>query len=994
MTVTSRNRLADHGLLAHAGLPVREGGYALVAPGVTMNGLLGIVAQVESGGDPHAVGPENYTGERARGVMQTMPSTMRDPGFGVRPAADPNDPAEQARVGRDYLGAMLSRYRGDVDAALAAYNWGPGNADRWVSQGKPMDALPAETRDYITKIRGRMQMAQADSETATDAPPARSAYFDQFLASGASRPPTSGGGYRPVTDPDTLRRLESGEGVPGGGVPPGYRKVTDPATLNRLNSNDGRGSFTREQLIGEAQRRGLPPPEGRTWSDMLLEGEGAQPQEPARSPYFDDYMQRSSGTAERLTPEEMIARKYGPAAQDGAAQTVMGVFQKHGQSISPEQAANIAKAAQDLAGNAFAAGAGDGWFFGFGDNILAALRGYTSEDRTYEGELRRIRIAQDLLEAFNPNATMAGEISGGVASGLATGGLGSAAGVGAGVTTAGKIGRVALGGAGAGGLYGAGSSDGENVAEEVGKGALFGAGGGVVGREVGIALGKVLRRLVGSPQFFDGNRLTDAGRKALAARGLDPALVSDDFAQRFASRVKEAGGASDEVVNMAIAEEFGIPLTRGQATGDVMQIAYEEASRNAARGNAALNTVRSIDNEARRRTGQAVDDIASGFGGADASALGAAERVTEGVKRAASGARQAARSSYAELDAASGGFSGRLVRDLDAALSSRLKEAVPPDAVNANGALAALRRTLGKASAEGQSFTAGELERVRQMLGRYRTAAFKGANAADQMAMQEIVGAFDGWLDDVFTSGLTTADPATLALAQKSRGLWKAYLDNFTARSGDDASKLMAKMAEIDVTPAEAARWIWGTSNIGAKGVSVRLAQKLRTALPPEDWNAVRAGAWRMVAEAPPGKEFGPQAIANNIEAFTKGDGAAMARVLFSAEEIAQMQRFSRAMRLLVPPKAATQPSKTSYGVARLVSDTWDNFGAMMGFATGGLEGGLGAKLGGMAMRGARDGMAARSIPARGPASVINRAPETLGGAAAGGAAASAGNGF
>ncbi|MGR3782660.1 MAG: lytic transglycosylase domain-containing protein, partial [Albimonas sp.] len=186
--------------------------------------LVDAVIWQESRGNPNAVNPR--TG--ASGLMQVMPDTARDPGFGVQPLdwSQRFDRNENKRFGTDYLGAMLSRYQGDVDAALAAYNWGPGNADRWVSQGKPMDALPAETRDYITKIKGRMQMAQADSGTMSDA-----------------------GGYRKVTDPDLLRRLEGGSGAPAG-----YRKVEDPETIAHLEGTATPKAAVPEGMVFDPER--------------------------------------------------------------------------------------------------------------------------------------------------------------------------------------------------------------------------------------------------------------------------------------------------------------------------------------------------------------------------------------------------------------------------------------------------------------------------------------------------------------------------------------------------------------------------------------------------------------------------------------------------------------------------------------------------------------------------------------------------------------------
>lgn len=107
------------------------------------------VEYVESRGRDNAISPKG-----ALGAMQTMPNTLRDPGFGVRPAAD-RSPAEMRRVGQDYLKAMVNRY-GDLPTSLAAYNWGPGNADKWKASGGDMTKLPAETRSYIEQVKARL----------------------------------------------------------------------------------------------------------------------------------------------------------------------------------------------------------------------------------------------------------------------------------------------------------------------------------------------------------------------------------------------------------------------------------------------------------------------------------------------------------------------------------------------------------------------------------------------------------------------------------------------------------------------------------------------------------------------------------------------------------------------------------------------------------------------------------------------------------------------
>lgn len=114
--------------------------------------LIDAVIHQESHGDPRAV--NKRTG--ATGLMQIMTATGKQPGFGVAPisAKDRLDPVKNRRFGTAYLNALSDKYNGNVANALAAYNWGPGNVDRWLKKGASIGALPRETKNYIFSILG------------------------------------------------------------------------------------------------------------------------------------------------------------------------------------------------------------------------------------------------------------------------------------------------------------------------------------------------------------------------------------------------------------------------------------------------------------------------------------------------------------------------------------------------------------------------------------------------------------------------------------------------------------------------------------------------------------------------------------------------------------------------------------------------------------------------------------------------------------------------
>ncbi|HGU5406283.1 TPA: transglycosylase SLT domain-containing protein [Klebsiella pneumoniae] len=111
-------------------------------------GLLRSVALTESRGDQFAI-----SGAGAQGLFQFMPGTARD--MGLR-GNDVFDPVKSAEAAARYLSMLLQKNGGDLNKALASYNWGIGNVQKY-----GMALMPQETRQYIPKVLSNMPGAGA-----------------------------------------------------------------------------------------------------------------------------------------------------------------------------------------------------------------------------------------------------------------------------------------------------------------------------------------------------------------------------------------------------------------------------------------------------------------------------------------------------------------------------------------------------------------------------------------------------------------------------------------------------------------------------------------------------------------------------------------------------------------------------------------------------------------------------------------------------------------
>jgi soluble lytic murein transglycosylase len=93
----------------------------------------------------------------ARGLMQITPEAAatiaRNSDATTFELNDLGNPEINIRYGTFLLRELLDRYNGDEAAALAAYNAGPGNADKWGGEDLSVADIPfPETRAYVEEV--------------------------------------------------------------------------------------------------------------------------------------------------------------------------------------------------------------------------------------------------------------------------------------------------------------------------------------------------------------------------------------------------------------------------------------------------------------------------------------------------------------------------------------------------------------------------------------------------------------------------------------------------------------------------------------------------------------------------------------------------------------------------------------------------------------------------------------------------------------------------
>lgn len=388
--------------------------------------------------------------------------------------------------------------------------------------------------------------------------------------------------------------------------------------------------------------------------------------------------------------------------------------------------------------------------------------------------------------------------------------------------------------------------------------------------------------------------------------------------------------------------DFNVPLTLGERTHDLTQWGNESAALRGAFGTPAQRVAQGFEDARTAALDMARSDIARAMdpaGGVIArDAQEAAGIVGDAVRAEAANRRAGYKQLYDEFHAEPGTFDPGTFQNVKTSITQRLENLSDPIFLdeasrivtpNAHRALDFLERYYGQG--HGPVDTA-QIDRA----GKALVSFFKDAraNPADARATRAVLDQFGKHIDDALDAGLFSGNASAVDTWKAARAAYADYRQQFSPRgAGDDVGRMMDKIVGRygeTATPTEVANALFGASAVGERGLSVRLATRLRNTLGEQspEWSAVKQGTWSKLTEAAEGRaDWGPQKVSERIFEFVNGKGRPLAQQLYTPAELDLMERYAAVLKRIVPPPGVVNHSNSAN---RLVSAVMGQGGTML----------------------------------------------------------------
>jgi hypothetical protein len=489
------------------------------------------------------------------------------------------------------------------------------------------------------------------------------------------------------------------------------------------------------------------------------------------------------------------------------------------------------------------------------------------------------------------------------------------------------------------------------------------------------AAGQATKDTAAEPFFRVGGALAGGPAAVMAARGIG----------RLAGP-----GISTTPGNVARVAGVDVPLSGGQASGDVTQQIMENAALRGARGAPAQKVAEGFFQggqapalaDARQNVGRSLDQFGQQIVDSPVAAGEMASEAARNIERASKvnygGLYDTAMALPGEIHAAA--FEG-IGQKIKGSLTLGRDPVIIDDVTTpiASRAIQDIDNTIARLKIQNRADPFGQpnpenitgvnlqgYDQARKRLVSMAQSAERGT--ADRRAVGRVISAFDDHVENAIANGLFTGDDRALTALRDARAAYREHQQTFRSQGGgDDVGRAMERIIGRNgngATPNETANYLYGESRVGAKGVSVRLAQRMRDVLGHDspEWSGVRQGLWSRLSEAPEGKiEFGAQKTSERIAEFLHGSGQSLAHVMFTPAERQLMAQYGQLQRQLIPRPGTVNFSNTGVLMSALKSSA-NSIAVMLGAGVGGPLGAVIGHLVGPIGTRLKENMAARGM--------------------------------
>lgn len=413
----------------------------------------------------------------------------------------------------------------------------------------------------------------------------------------------------------------------------------------------------------------------------------------------------------------------------------------------------------------------------------------------------------------------------------------------------------------------------------------------------------------------------------------------------------------------ALADEFGVPVTRGQAQRNAEQIAREQRFARSGASQEAREVMDRFKQEQVAALRQAGTQLATrGDEPLTENAAQAGVRMAQGLEGRREALKAQADAAYSRAFSQAGSTPVPIETDAEGnavrGLLGRVNEAVEGDFLDVLDRVPAAQNVVSKLQdqIDAGKATFSTVERARQALNRLSQAANDARDNASAFGIDRVRQSLDDWVEQT----LPEAAPNTAGIFDESRQIFREMKQLYGSRGPlDQGGKALEKVLD---TPDMSGRSIVDSvlgSDIGARQSAVGAVRRIKEAVLsttkdgrvaqrpgatggalafakskgqiPAELQALReAAVYRILAPleratGETGEMIGDipiGTIRNNLRRALADDGGApVMQELFTPDEIMKMRRFLALTEQLTPPPGTVNYSGTAYETSRMVKD-------------------------------------------------------------------------